>query len=74
MTTTTPTQTRTTTVQWTSGTNLAAGLWLIAAPFALGYADVSAAGGNDIIVGLLIANLATISAVTGSKRRDGLRR
>lgn len=58
MTTTTPTQTRTATVRWTSGTNLAAGLWLIAAQFLLAYSDVGAAVWNDVLVGLAVLGLA----------------
>jgi hypothetical protein len=48
-----------TTVQWTSGTNILAGLWLILAPFALEY-NVGDATGNDIVIGASIALLATI--------------
>ena len=46
------------TVKWTSGTNLAAGIWLIAAPFILGYSAVTAAVWNDVLIGLAVAGLA----------------
>ena len=41
-----------------SGTNILAGLWLILAPFALDYSDVSAALWNDVVIGIGIAILA----------------
>lgn len=44
--------------QWTSGTNLATGIWLIAAPFIPGYSAVTAALWNDILIGLAVAGLA----------------
>lgn len=47
-----------TTVRWTSGTNIAAGLWLLAAPFLLGYGAVTAAVTNAIVVGLAVLGLA----------------
>lgn len=47
-----------TTVRWSSGTNIAAGAWLLIAPFVLGYSAVGAAVGNAIIVGLLVLALA----------------
>jgi len=46
------------TVKWTSGTNLVAGIWLILAPFILGYSAVTGALWNDILVGLAITGLA----------------
>ena len=46
------------TVQWTSGINIVAGLWLIIAPFALGYVDIRAALWNDIVVGIIVAAFA----------------
>lgn len=48
------------TVKGVSGTNLAAGLWLIAAPFVLAYTGVTAAIWNDILVGLAVLILAWI--------------
>ena len=53
-----------------SWANLIAGLWLIAAPFVCGYADIGRAMWNDIIVGIVIAALAASSAsMTNSFRR-----
>jgi hypothetical protein len=46
------------TVQWTSGVNVVAGLWLIIAPFVLGYDEIQAALWNDILVGIVVAALA----------------
>jgi hypothetical protein len=46
-----------------SWTNVALGVWLVAAPFILGYSGVAAALWNDLIVGLLVAILAWRSAV-----------
>ena len=46
------------TVQWTSGINIVAGLWLIIAPFVLGYVDIRAALWNDIVVGIIVAAFA----------------
>lgn len=51
-----------TTIQWSSGTNLLSGLWLLAAPFVLGYSDVGAALSNDLIVGIVVMTLAAIRA------------
>lgn len=45
-------------VRWSSDTNIAAGLWLLAAPFVLGYSAVGAAVSNAIIVGLVVLGLA----------------
>jgi hypothetical protein len=49
------------TVRWTSGLNALLGLWLIVAPFALGYLE-PAARWNDILVGIVIASLAALRA------------
>ena len=54
----TTTETTRSTVSWTSGINLVAGIWLIIAPFILGYSGIVAALWNDIVVGILIAILA----------------
>ncbi|SFQ02775.1 SPW repeat protein [Tranquillimonas alkanivorans] len=48
------------TVRWTSGTNLALGIWLIIAPFVLGYSGLPAPLWNDLVCGLLIAILAGV--------------
>jgi predicted signal transduction protein with EAL and GGDEF domain len=47
-----------------SGLNLLAGAWLIIAPWALGYSQVSAAVWNDVIVGATIVILAGIRTAT----------
>jgi hypothetical protein len=47
-----------TTVRWVSGVNVLAGVWLMLAPFALGYGDVTAAVWNDVIIGLTVFVLA----------------
>lgn len=52
------------TVQWTSGINVVAGLWLIIAPFVLGYDEIQAALWNDILVGIIIAAFA-VARVAG---------
>ncbi len=49
---------------WLSWINALLGLWLIIAPFVLGYSPVQAAMVNDIIMGIIIAVLATWSAVS----------
>lgn len=41
------------------------GLWLIAAPFVLGYSHISAAMFNDVIVGIVVA--ATTYALIGRR-------
>lgn len=47
----------------TSWLNVIAGLWLIASPFTLGYANISAAVTNDVILGIIIAALALAGAL-----------
>ncbi len=47
---------------WASSLNVIAGLWLILAPFILGYSDFAPAFWNDVIVGVLI--LASAFAAT----------
>ena len=46
------------TVQWTSGVNIVAGLWLIIAPFVLGYDEIRAALWNDVVIGIIVAAFA----------------
>ncbi len=43
---------------WKEYTNMTLGLWLIAAPFVLGFASQPGPMGNQIIVGLLVASIA----------------
>lgn len=40
--------------RWEEGVNLALGLWLIAAPFVLGFSTVMPAVWNHIVMGILI--------------------
>lgn len=47
-----------------SWTNLVLGIWLIIAPFALGYSATTAAMVNDIVVGIIVAALAAWSAIS----------
>ena len=44
--------------------NVVAGLWLVIAPFILGYSVVAAALWNDIIVGIVVVVLAGWAALT----------
>lgn len=53
-----PQQKQRSTVKWSSGTNIALGLWLMLAPFALAYSGTGAAVANDLIVGLVVLGLA----------------
>jgi hypothetical protein len=55
----------------TSGINIVAGLWLIIAPFVLGYAAVQAAVWNDIVIGVAVAIMAIVR-VTQPARYEGL--
>ena len=50
---------------WMSWVNAILGVWLIVAPFILGYAGTPRT--NDIIVGIIIAVLGTWSALASSK-------
>lgn len=47
-----------------SGLNIIAGLWLIIAPFALGYSNIDAAMWNDVLVGIAVVILAGIRTAT----------
>ncbi|MDZ4225747.1 MAG: SPW repeat protein [Candidatus Andersenbacteria bacterium] len=49
---------------WPSWVNLVLGLWMIVAPFIIGYAGVMAVLWNSIIVGALIVILAAWSALS----------
>jgi hypothetical protein len=54
--------------------NVLLGMWLIIAPFILGYnegADAAAATVNDIIVGVLVVLLATVSLLSGRSAEGG---
>ena len=50
-------------MQWTGWALLALGVWLIVAPFALGYSAIDAAVINDGTFGVLIVGLAAYSMV-----------
>ena len=50
-------------MQWTGWALLALGVWLIVAPFALGYSAIDAAVINDGAFGVLIVGLAAYSMV-----------
>lgn len=58
-------------MQWASGLNVLAGLWLVAAPFVLAYSDLQAALWNDIVVGVLVAGIAVVR-VSGAYRATWL--
>jgi hypothetical protein len=48
-------------VQWASGLNVIAGLWLIISPWVLGFAGYdSRMTGNNVIFGIIVAVLAAI--------------
>lgn len=57
-----------------SWVNVVLGIWLIAAPFALGYGDTTAAMWNDVIVGIAVAVLGAVSAMTGAKLRGAMQK
>jgi len=46
--------------------NILAGIWLIIAPFVLGYSNVVQAQWNDIVLGAVIAALAALGALIKS--------
>lgn len=54
-----------------SGLNIVAGLWLVIAPYVLDYAGIDQARTNDLIVGLIVAVLASIRVGT-PLRLEGL--
>ena len=47
---------------WLSWVNVALGIWLILAPFVLGYANLAVALWNEVIIGFIVVGLATWSA------------
>lgn len=51
------------TVYSTSGINIIAGLWLLLAPFALGYSTVETALWNSIVLGIAVAVMAMVRVV-----------
>lgn len=48
---------------WLSWVNAVLGVWLIVAPFILGYSGIAAATTNDIILGIIIAALGVWGAL-----------
>ena len=54
---------------WQDGTNAALGLWLMVAPWALGFAAHMAARTNSIVVGFLVAALALWTMVVDTDLR-----
>ncbi|MBK79856.1 MAG: hypothetical protein CMQ43_02915 [Gammaproteobacteria bacterium] len=66
-----PTGAPDTTVRWTSGINAVAGVWLVIAPFALGYSAVSQALWNDLLVGTAVVVLA-LTRVVSPRHRPAL--
>jgi hypothetical protein len=55
---------------WPSWTNVALGVWLILAPFILGYSTITAALWNDIILGVIVGGLALWSALTTPEQTE----
>lgn len=53
-------------ITWPSWVNVIAGLWLIIAPFVLGYSTMANARYEDIIVGIVVALVALWSALSVS--------
>jgi hypothetical protein len=58
------------TMVWLSGLNVIFGLWLIVSPFVLGYADVTAALWNNILVGLVVVVFGAWSVVATRAARS----
>jgi hypothetical protein len=56
--------------QAASGINILSGIWLVVAPFALGFADSEAAMWNHVLVGLLVAALAATRALAPDRRES----
>ena len=51
------------TSSWLSWVNVALGIWLVLAPFLLGYASLEVALWNEVILGAIVAGLGTWSAL-----------
>jgi hypothetical protein len=51
---------------WASWINFLLGIWLIVARYNLHYAVASRAPGNDLVIGIVVAVCALISAVSGA--------
>jgi len=55
-------------VRWASGLDMVTGIWLLVAPFVLGYASVGSALWNSVIAGVAVALLAA-----SRETREGVR-
>lgn len=55
---------------WPSWVNALIGLWLIIAPFAIGYSFIQQALWNDVIIGIAVAVLATWSALATPRNTE----
>ncbi|MGA7616261.1 MAG: SPW repeat protein [Thermoanaerobaculia bacterium] len=55
---------------WLGWVTIAAGIWLILAPFVLGYFDDPMLLANSIIAGVLVTIFATMSALASAKREE----
>jgi len=54
---------------WMAWVTVALGVWLIIAPFVLGYSNIIVALWNDVIVGVLVAVLAFFSLTERGRAR-----
>lgn len=54
---------------WASWVNVALGVWLVLAPFVLGYAALATPLWNDIVLGIVVIGLALWSGMAASSRR-----
>lgn len=52
---------------WLSWVNVVLGLWLIVAPFVLGYSGTAAAMWNEVIIGIAVAILGAWSALAAQR-------
>jgi hypothetical protein len=59
-------------IAWPSWVNAILGVWLIAAPFVMGYANTTATW-NDVVLGIIVAILATTSALATPRVDDMVR-
>ena len=57
-------------LSWPSWISGLAGLWLIVAPFAMGFPSGSAAMWNDVILGVIVVLLAASTGLTGDMDID----
>ena len=57
---------------WISWVNIILGIWLIVAPFFLGYSGVSSALWNDVILGIIVAALSGWSYGASMRRHHAM--